>query len=183
MKGPKYVKEFDFSAKPCNYAYGGGVFDGAQPRGTSALGEKIKNAKAGDAMQKVRRDVDRNDMPRQRKFDKAPAAPQATMPPAAPRLGAVPAPAPAPLPAQALQAGLANAGQPFKKGGKVKMASGGYYGKGGKATAGAKKVGKVMGEFKAGKLHSGSKKGPAVTSKKQAIAIAMSEAGKSKRNA
>ena len=33
-----------------------------------------------------------------------------------------------------------------------------------------------MGEFKAGKLHSGSKKGPKVTSKKQAVAIAMSEA-------
>ena len=38
------------------------------------------------------------------------------------------------------------------------------------------KVGKVMHEFKAGKLHSGSKKGPTVTSRKQAIAIAMSEA-------
>ena len=39
------------------------------------------------------------------------------------------------------------------------------------------KVGKVMHEYKAGELHSGSKSGPAVTSKKQAIAIAMSEAG------
>lgn len=38
------------------------------------------------------------------------------------------------------------------------------------------KVGKVMGEWKEGTLHSG-KKGPVVTSKKQAIAIAMSEAG------
>jgi len=35
-----------------------------------------------------------------------------------------------------------------------------------------------MGEFKAGKLHSGSKKGPEVTSKKQATAIALSEARK-----
>ena len=40
------------------------------------------------------------------------------------------------------------------------------------------KVGKVMGEYKAGKLHSGSKKGPVVKSQKQAMAIAMSEAGK-----
>jgi hypothetical protein len=40
-----------------------------------------------------------------------------------------------------------------------------------------KKVSKVMREYKAGKLHSGSKKGPEVTSEKQAIAIAMSEAG------
>lgn len=44
----------------------------------------------------------------------------------------------------------------------------------------AKKVGKVMKEFKKGKLHSGSKKGPKVTSRKQAVAIAMSEAGMAK---
>ena len=42
------------------------------------------------------------------------------------------------------------------------------------------KVHKVMGEFKRGKLHSVSKKGPKVKSRDQAIAIAMSEAGKSK---
>ena len=41
------------------------------------------------------------------------------------------------------------------------------------------KVEKVMGEFKRGTLHSG-KKGPVVKSRKQAIAIALSEAGKSK---
>jgi hypothetical protein len=43
-----------------------------------------------------------------------------------------------------------------------------------------KKVGKVMREFKEGTLHSG-KKGPVVTSKKQAIAISLSEAGLSKK--
>lgn len=37
------------------------------------------------------------------------------------------------------------------------------------------KVRKVMREFKSGKLHSGSKKGPEVTNSKQAIAIALSE--------
>lgn len=43
------------------------------------------------------------------------------------------------------------------------------------------KVGKVMKEFKAGTLHSGSKKGPEVTSQKQAVAIALSEAGMTKK--
>jgi hypothetical protein len=43
------------------------------------------------------------------------------------------------------------------------------------------KVGKVMKEFKAGELHSGSKKGPMVTSRAQAIAIGMSEAGMTKK--
>lgn len=34
---------------------------------------------------------------------------------------------------------------------------------------------KTMEEYKEGKLHSGSKKGPVVTNRKQAIAIGMSE--------
>ena len=38
------------------------------------------------------------------------------------------------------------------------------------------KIPKVMHEFKAGTLHSGSKKGPKVTNRKQAVAIALSEA-------
>ena len=50
-----------------------------------------------------------------------------------------------------------------------------------KMTKAAKKIGKVMGEFKAGKLHSGSKKGPVVKSRKQAVAIALSQAGMSKK--
>lgn len=37
------------------------------------------------------------------------------------------------------------------------------------------KVEKVMKEFKEGKLHSGSKKGPVVLNPKQAIAIGLSE--------
>ena len=42
------------------------------------------------------------------------------------------------------------------------------------------KVGKVMHEYKTGTLHSG-KGGPVVKSKKQAIAIAMSEANMAKK--
>ena len=40
------------------------------------------------------------------------------------------------------------------------------------------KVEKVMKEFSEGKLHSGSKKGPEVKSRAQAIAIGLSEARK-----
>jgi hypothetical protein len=48
----------------------------------------------------------------------------------------------------------------------------------GLAKGGMAKVGKVMGEFKSGELHSGSKSGPVVKSRKQAVAIGMSEARK-----
>jgi len=50
-----------------------------------------------------------------------------------------------------------------------------------KESASQKKVHRVMTEFADGKLHSGSKKGPKVKKRSQAIAIALSEAGKSKR--
>ena len=53
------------------------------------------------------------------------------------------------------QGGYGDIPQPFRRGGKV---------------------GKVMREYKAGKLHSGSKKGPLVKNQKQAVAIALSEA-------
>jgi len=42
------------------------------------------------------------------------------------------------------------------------------------------KVETVLHEFKEGKLHSGGKNGPVVTSKKQSIAIALSEARKAR---
>lgn len=41
-----------------------------------------------------------------------------------------------------------------------------------------KKVEKAVTEMKAGKLHSGSKKGPVVTNRSQAIAIGLSQAKK-----
>lgn len=51
-----------------------------------------------------------------------------------------------------------------------------------KPTKAAFKIAKVMGEYKAGKLHAGvnpkgPKKAPMAKSRKQAIAIALSEAG------
>jgi hypothetical protein len=53
-----------------------------------------------------------------------------------------------------------------------------------KPTKADKKVAKVMGEFKRGALQSGKPgpgKGPKVKSRKQAIAIALSEAGKARK--
>ena len=48
-----------------------------------------------------------------------------------------------------------------------------------KMTKAEKKIGSVMREYKAGKLHSGGS-GKVVKNPKQAVAIALSEAGKSK---
>lgn len=42
-------------------------------------------------------------------------------------------------------------------------------------------VKKVMDEFKGGKLHSGSKTGPKVRNRKQAIAIALNQTGQSRK--
>lgn len=49
------------------------------------------------------------------------------------------------------------------------------------AKRGAAKVARVMGEYKRGTLHSGSPRGPKVRSRKQAVAIALSEAGLSRK--
>ena len=69
--------------------------------------------------------------------------------------------------------------------GSVNMKHGGMahdgMAKGGMTGKQQAKVGKVMREFKAGDLHSGSKSGPVVKSRKQAIAIGMAEARKAKK--
>lgn len=43
---------------------------------------------------------------------------------------------------------------------------------------GRSKIRKTLHEFKEGSLHSGSKRGPQVTNRKQAVAIALSQARK-----
>ena len=55
-----------------------------------------------------------------------------------------------------------------------------------KPTKAAAKIAKVMGEYKAGKLHAGKnpkgpKNAPMAKSRKQAIAIALSEAGMARK--
>lgn len=67
----------------------------------------------------------------------------------------------------------------FKDSTKTVWLAGGYA-KGGRVN-GAAKVSKVMREFKSGELHSGAKDGPRVSSRKQAVAIALSEAGKTRK--
>lgn len=80
------------------------------------------------------------------------------------------------------KAGASERGMPARVGkavGAPRMESMPKVGKGqGYAKGGEAKIGKVMREYKEGKLHSGSKKGPKVKSEKQAMAIALSEARK-----
>lgn len=63
----------------------------------------------------------------------------------------------------------------FAKGGTVYVKG---YVRGGKVSQ--PKVEKVMHEFGAGELHSGSKSGPVVKNRKQAVAIALNSARKGK---
>ncbi len=49
-----------------------------------------------------------------------------------------------------------------------------------KSAKGKNKIAKTMREYKKGTLHSGSKSGPKVKSRKQAIAISLSQARKAK---
>lgn len=51
----------------------------------------------------------------------------------------------------------------------------------GRKTHAQSKVARAMREIKSGKLHSGSKKGPLVHNRKQAIAIGLSEARRGKK--
>lgn len=158
-KGPKYVKEFDFNVKPCEYSYGGEVKKASGGMHKMPNGKMMKNSemvgykKGGSVKEKATGEVyasrkamakhEMEETPRMQREEVM----QRTMV-KAPRKGVPVAPV-GPLLA-------------MKKGGMTK--------------ASAAKIPKVMSEFKAGDLHSGSKSGPVVKNRKQAVAIAMSEA-------
>lgn len=176
----KYVKEFDFNAKPCEYSRGGAVkapdFAPAMVKSSGTLGvEGNKNpgikgskpvapnlapqklAKGGPVREKATGEVypsrmamEKHEMSETPREQRAEVIKKAAIKGMAPRRMVPVAPA-APL-------------LGMKKGGAAVPKAGAY------------KVPKVMGEFKKGELHSGSKSGPVVTNRKQATAIALSEA-------
>ena len=166
-KSLKYVKDFDFSSAGKSVGYcGGGMAKKGYAMGGAAKPEVRSMAKremmATPTMEK--KEVI------QRESVKAPAAPREMLRdnsrlgikdnknPGIPRRG---------VPVAPREPMIA----PYKEGGAVPK-------------KGAYKIPKVMREFKAGELHSGSKSGPVVKSREQALAIALSEArqaGKKKR--
>lgn len=219
-KGPVYVKDFDFSAKPCNYSYGGSAKAGqsvqmAKSKAVEktlagqkmtkmasggyyakggmkepATGEKYPSRRAMMKHESMETPNMQKDEIMQSRMVKAPM-----MAPKAPMRRAMPVAPNSPL----VQMGAMKKGG-FVEGGKGMLKPEGTLGiKGnknpgemnGKPTMATKtgnvpykkggKVGKVMGEFKAGELHSGSKSGPEVKSRKQAMAIALSEARAAKK--
>lgn len=158
-KGPKYVKDFDFNVKPCEYSYGGEVKKASGGMHKMPSGKMMKNSempgykKGGSVKEKAtgekypsRKAMVKHEMEETPRMQREEVMQRAMV--KAPRKGVPVAPV-GPLLA-------------MKKGGMTKTA--------------AAKIPKVMSEFKSGDLHSGSKTGPVVKSRKQAVAIAMSEA-------
>lgn len=151
-KSLKYVKEFDFSAKPCNYSTGGEAKSSCYKKGGKVAPAKAKAASRPKVEKSAK--VESVQTPTMRRDEM-----QRSQTVVNPRLGGMGVPVASQSPLIAPPA--------MKTGGKVAQ----------------KKMGKVMGEFKSGELHSGSKKGPVVKSRKQAVAIAMSEARKAGKKA
>lgn len=165
-KSLKYVKEFDFSpaGKPVGYC-GGGMAKKGYAQGGSVKPEVKSMAKremvATPTMEK-KEVVERASV-------KAPAAPAGMLRDRS-SLGIQRNKNPG-MGRRAMPVAPREPMIPLKAGGPVPK-------------AGAAKIPKVMGEFKAGELHSGSKTGPVVKSRDQALAIALSEArnaGKKKK--
>jgi hypothetical protein len=209
-KGPVYVKDFDFSAKPCNYSYGGSAKAGqdvqmAKSKAVekSLVGQKMTKMASGGYYAKggMKEPATGEKYPSRRAMMKHESMETPSMQKdevmqsrmvKAPMRRAMPVAPMAPM----VQPGAMKKGG-FVPGGTGMIKTEGTLGiKGnknpgemnGKPTTATKtgnvpykmggKVAKVMGEFKAGDLHSGSKSGPAVKSRKQAMAIALSEARK-----
>ena len=173
-KSLKYVKDFDFSSAGKTVGYcGGGMAKKGYAKG-GPITEKATGEKYSSRMAMAKHEM--METPRMQKEEviqrtavKAPAAPREMIRdtsslgikgnknPGIPRRGVPVAPREPMI--------------PLKAGGAVPK-------------KGEYKVPKVMSEFKAGELHSGSKSGPVVKNPKQAIAIALSEArsvGKKKK--
>lgn len=159
--GCTYVKEFDYGTKgkdgTVKYAMGGGVHADIAADKKMVKAAVHKHEKAmhkGEPLTKLAR----GGAPRVEAMDKREMAATPTMRrESAMASRKVQAPARRGVPVAAREPMIA-----MKTGGKVSQA----------------KVGKVMGEFKAGELHSGSKTGPVVKNPKQAVAIALSEGRK-----
>ena len=157
-KSLKYVKDFDFSSAGKTVGYcGGGMAKKGYAMGGMAKPEVRSMAKremmATPTMEK--KEVV------QRESVKAPAAPREMLRDNS-RLGIKGNKNPG-IPRRGMPVAPREPMIPLKAGGPVPK-------------AGAAKIPKVMNEFKAGELHSGSKSGPVVKNKKQALAIALSEA-------
>jgi len=151
----KYLKEFDFTpaGKPIGMCWGGKVMKKAEG-GLAAGNPPMKNESKNFAKAKVMKSAMDN--------NKGPSAPPGMI-------------------ADRSKLGIRGNKNPgMRKGVPVAPATPmiSPMKKGGMAE---KKIGKVMGEYKAGELHSGSKSGPVVKNKKQALAIALSEARNAKK--
>ena len=166
-KSLKYVKDFDFSSAGKSVGYcGGGMAKKGYAMGGSVKPEVRSMAKremmATPTMEKKevvqRESVKAPAAPREMLLDRSRLGIKDNKNPGIPRRGVPVAPREPMI-------------KPYMTGGPVNCKTGGAVPK-----AGASKIPKVMHEFKAGELHSGSKTGPMVKSRKQALAIALSEA-------